>query len=401
VKLATVVSGGSAPLNQASALTITLETIDDNGFNLNNPAIFHYVLKAGASEVSRGSISLDDYLILDDTMLWLGEVDLTDAGATRVLSTYTLEAWVTGGDAAGNPFIATGNTELTPLGIWGFVWNGPQIDLRDDNSSIYWDDPSPFFGQTVTLNIKGKSLNGVPGELRFILEENLGGTWVGVGESGVAVESILPFHATIDYHVEEGVGSGIDDSTRSFRLRMLDGDIELDRITLTPLLITEEVDRDWSAVSSQVSSSKMAVVLYLLMLMAASYGVWMMVLYRQVITEDEDEIIDQTEEVAADMAGKDTPALPPGFTPGATVIAPPAPGLPAPAAPSTQLPPPALPSSVMPEGAVGTDAMTATSPLAPAVHTAPPIPESGLPRGWDEEQWKHYGQKWLDTRADS
>ena len=401
VKLATVVSGGSAPLNQASALTITLETIDDNGFNLNNPALFHYVLKAGASEVSRGSISLDDYLILDDTMLWLGEVDLTDAGATRVLSTYTLEAWVTGGDAAGNPFIATGNTELTPLGIWGFVWNGPQIDLRDDNSSIYWDDPSPFIGQTVTLNIKGKSLNGVPGELRFILEENLGGTWVGVGESGVAIESILPFHATIDYHVEEGVGSGIDDSTRSFRLRMLDGDIELDRITLTPLLITEEVDRDWSAVSSQVSSSKMAVVLYLLMLMAASYGVWMMVLYRQVITEDEDEILDQTEEVAADMAGKDTPALPPGFTPGATVIAPPAPGLPAPVAPSSLLPPPALPSSVMPEGAVATAAMTATSPLAPAVHTAPPIPESGLPRGWDEEQWKHYGQKWLDTRADS
>jgi hypothetical protein len=184
---------------------------------------------------------------------------------------------------------------------------------------------------------------------------------------------------------------------------MLDGDIELDRITLTPLLITEEVDRDWSAVSSQVSSSKMAVVLYLLMLMAASYGVWMMVLYRQVITEDEDEILDQTEEVAADMAGKDTPALPPGFTPGATVIAPPAPmtGLPAPAAPSTQLPPPAPPSSLMPEGAVATAAMTATSPLAPAVHTAPPIPESGLPRGWDEEQWKHYGQKWLDTRADS
>ncbi|MCS5525569.1 MAG: hypothetical protein NZ737_00635, partial [Candidatus Poseidoniaceae archaeon] len=221
-------------------------------------------------------------------------------------------------------------------------------------------------------------------------------------ESGVLVESILPFHATIDYTVEEGVGIGVDDGTRSFRLRMLDDDIELDRITLTPLIITEEVDRDWSAVSSQVSNSKMAVVLYLFMLIAASYGVWMMVLYRKVIAEDEEEILDQTKEVATDMVAKDTPALPPGFTPGATIIAshPPVSGFPAPPAPVTQLPPPAIPTPGSPGAPVASVANPAT-PLGPIVHSTPPIPEDGLPQGWDEEQWKHYGQKWLDARADS
>jgi len=26
-----------------------------------------------------------------------------------------------------------------------------------------------------------------------------------------------------------------------------------------------------------------------------------------------------------------------------------------------------------------------------------PIPEDGLPEGWDEEQWQHYGQQYLDS----
>ena len=29
---------------------------------------------------------------------------------------------------------------------------------------------------------------------------------------------------------------------------------------------------------------------------------------------------------------------------------------------------------------------------------APPVPEAGLPEGWNMEQWKHYGQQWLDNQ---
>jgi hypothetical protein len=33
----------------------------------------------------------------------------------------------------------------------------------------------------------------------------------------------------------------------------------------------------------------------------------------------------------------------------------------------------------------------------PAV-SGPPLPAAGLPDGWTMEQWKHYGQQWLDRQ---
>jgi len=32
--------------------------------------------------------------------------------------------------------------------------------------------------------------------------------------------------------------------------------------------------------------------------------------------------------------------------------------------------------------------------------TAPPVPESGLPKGWTMEQWEHYGHQWLAKQAE-
>ncbi|MDP7001815.1 MAG: hypothetical protein QGH90_07935, partial [Candidatus Poseidoniaceae archaeon] len=380
VTVATISSGGSAPLNLVSALPINLELSDDNGFNVEDSAIFHYVMQAGASEVSRGSMEFDDFLIIDDKLIWLGEIDLTDNGATKVLPSYTIHGWVTGADAAGNPFISEGNTESSPIGTWSFIWSGPEVDLRDANSSVFWDEPSPNAGDTVTLNIKGKSMNGVQGTLRFILEENQNGDWVDVGEASVLVGAVNPFHTTIDYDVD----AHGKDNVLNFRLRMLDGDTELDRLTISPLLLTEEVDRDWSAVSSQVSDSKLSVVLYFIMLFAASYGIWMMVLYRKAISTDEEEELDHTEVVNLDMQGKIAPAIPAGFTPGIT------PNQPLQVA--ATLPPP------MPVNTVAAPAPSVT-PIAPIVNEAPPIPEEGLPKGWTEEQWKHYGSKWLSERA--
>ncbi len=37
------------------------------------------------------------------------------------------------------------------------------------------------------------------------------------------------------------------------------------------------------------------------------------------------------------------------------------------------------------------------APSAGAV--GPPLPESGLPEGWNMEQWEHYGQQWLDSQG--
>lgn len=34
--------------------------------------------------------------------------------------------------------------------------------------------------------------------------------------------------------------------------------------------------------------------------------------------------------------------------------------------------------------------------VQPRVETGPALPEGGLPAGWSEEQWSHYGQQYLD-----
>jgi len=370
VRLANIVTGDSAPLNQANSLTISLETSDDYGFDLANPAIFHYVLKAGSSEVSRGSVVLDDALELDETTLWLGGVDITDGGATRVLPTYTLDSWITGSDAAGNPFLANGNTEIEPLGSWTFSWVGPEVELRNESTSVFWDEPSPHAGQTVSLNIFGiNQANDQSGELKFVLEENIDGNWVNVGEVVAEVAPSSEFQAIIDYTVSQDTPK----SAINFRLLMLDNNIELDRISITPLLITDEVERDWDAVSNQVSDSKLAVVLYIFALLAASYGVWMMVLYRRIVSESEEDELDQTTEVVAEMTDKVAPPIPAGFIPSAIPN------------PAETLPPP----------------IQSPQPIQQPAQVAqyPPVPETGYPQGWTEEQWKHYGWNWLKAQG--
>ena len=45
-----------------------------------------------------------------------------------------------------------------------------------------------------------------------------------------------------------------------------------------------------------------------------------------------------------------------------------------------------------------TEPQTSQQPLQQA-ELHPPIPESGLPEGWTEEQWSHYGQQYLDAQS--
>ncbi|MFL2950141.1 MAG: hypothetical protein ACJZ40_07140 [Candidatus Poseidoniaceae archaeon] len=54
------------------------------------------------------------------------------------------------------------------------------------------------------------------------------------------------------------------------------------------------------------------------------------------------------------------------------------------------------------EDIAGIDAPTPDAPEAPAPTAAPsngpPVPETGLPEGWTMDQWKWYGQEWLDKQ---
>jgi hypothetical protein len=110
ISIAGITDSSDIPLSSASQARVVLSTSDDHGFDLNNHPTLHYVLRAGASEVSRGSLPLSQGNDLEGEVFWSADLDLTDAGATQILPTYTLDTWITGSDASGNPFDANGNT---------------------------------------------------------------------------------------------------------------------------------------------------------------------------------------------------------------------------------------------------------------------------------------------------
>ncbi|MEE3082642.1 MAG: CARDB domain-containing protein [Candidatus Thermoplasmatota archaeon] len=62
----------------------------------------------------------------------------------------------------------------------------------------------------------------------------------------------------------------------------------------------------------------------------------------------------------------------------------------------------AAPASAVPEGTppvVDAAAVQPTAPVETAASTTPPIPATGLPEGWTEEQWSYYGAQWLEQQA--
>ena len=104
-----------------------------------------------------------------------------------------------------------------------------------------------------------------------------------------------------------------------------------------------------------------------------SFGLYAMVMRRRMLApQTEEEVADQTQEVAAEMnAAKSVPTL--------AVPAPQqAPTPPAPAAPVTPIPPP-------------------PSTLGPDRSQPAPLPPTGLPDGWTQEQWNSYGWQYIDA----
>ena len=126
--------------------------------------------------------------------------------------------------------------------------------------------------------------------------------------------------------------------------------------------------RDGAALSQQLSTDVFSVALFIIALGSVSFGMYAMVLRRRMLAPDaEEELADQTDVVAEEMkAGKALPAIAPAAPP-------------APAAPAAPIPPP-------PQASVGPDRSQ------PA-----PLPPTGLPDGWTQQQWNSYGWQFIDA----
>ena len=394
ISISGVLDGESIPLSSISEAQVVLSTSDDHGFDLDTYPTMHYLLRAGASEVSRGSLPLSEGLDVDGEVFWSAIFDIGDTGATQVLPTYTLDVWVTGADASGNPFDATGNTESQPVASFSFIRTGPILDLMAEDTTMVWSDPSPAPGDAVHLELHGFNTVPMIGELRFVLEQNIDGDWIEVSQRNATVKGESEIHVILPFSVPDDSEGSLE-----FRIREFDQGFELDRKSTTPLFISDDVMRDGDALAQQVSDSGLSVLLYLVALGCAIYGIWMMVLYRDSIRPDDEEGLDQTSDVMHDLsASKELPPL----TPEPAAL--PAPdmqaALPAPPPPNMQA---ALPGSTPPPPDMS--AALPAQPAAPSPAPAPadrglaPIPAEGLPPGWTDDQWQHYGWTWLEQQG--
>ena len=380
VTLSRIEAGDALPIGQANDLLVQLETLDDHGFDAGESAVLHYRVRAGEAEISRGALELPDTTPFGEQFFWSGNLDLTDAGATTLLPTYMVDVWVSGSDAAGNPFDTTSNTVVTPFATWPLALIGPSIDL--ETTSAVWDDPSPAPKSAAVLDIQATNEGG-SGEIAFVLQRRQdAGFWAEIAREDLTASAASDVQVQLSVMADGEVGDRLE-----HRLLLLVDGVEADRVPLAPLLLTEEVARDGDALREDIGEQRFSLFLYVITMMSLSAAVWMLVVYRRMAYGDEGVASeDQTKAVMAEMSEspKALPELadlppPPGLNIESSTPLPPGLNMPAPT-PVVEATPPA-------------PTYTTDDPRG-----LPPKPPTGLPAGWTEEQWAHYGWSYLDAQ---
>jgi hypothetical protein len=365
ISLNEVSAGDPLSIGDAGNLLVMLETLDDYGFDLDEPAVLHYRVRAGEAEISRGSVPLPDTTPFGDQFFWTGYLDLTDQGATVLLPSYAVDVWVSGSDDAGNPFDTMDNSLSSPIASWPLALVGPSLDLSHEATDLSWSNPSPVEGESVQLNVAVLNQGG-KGDVAFVLQRAVeGGFWADVVRADVVATAGSVTNAQLGTVADVNRGESVE-----YRLVILVDEVEMDRRTVDPLIVKGETIRDGDALAQQASESTFAIVLYLVALVSLSAAMWMLVLNRRIRTEGlEGGMMDETQAVVDEMnADKSVPAID---------VATPAPPQPAATAPQ--------PTSAAPK------------PLASDGRAPPPLPPTGLPEGWTEDQWNHFGWKYVES----
>ena len=372
ISLGGVPVGSPLSIGQANNLEVILITNDENGFDFDEAAVLHYRVKAGEAEISRGSVLLPDITPFGQQYFWSGVLDLTDSGATMLLPSYTVDVWVSGSDEAGNPYDTIGNSMNDAFASWPLALLGPRVDLQHEATSMQWDVPSPYEGDMATMVVKADNLGG-NGVVEFALQQLVdGGFWSTMNVVSVEATSGGQLSASLPVVANAAAGTTVE-----YRVLVLVDGVEMDRHTVDSLLIKEETIRDGAALSEQLSTDMFSVTLFVIALASVSFGMYALVLRRRLLApETEESMADQTQEVAEQMAStKELPAI---QTP------PPPPGAAVPPPPNAAVPPPPKPAAPI---------------AAPDRSTPPPVPPTGLPEGWSQEQWNSYGWQYIDALA--
>ena len=338
---------GDVRLSDTSQLPVSLHVSDEHGFDTDRPAEIHWRIRAGTSEISRGNQPFQQGTPIGADWSWEGLMDLTDSGSIELLPGYIVDVWITGSDEAGNPYLAENNTEHTPLTQWRLIRVGPDINLRDEPTSIYWENPSPVGGQTAKLLIQGVNENDQSGEITFVLlEEVETGRWIEVTgiETSVQLEPMANWSVVLDLPTEPVEESEI----HRYQLIARDRHIDIDWVTIEPIEVKPYTARDGEALSQQIDESSGLFVLYIIAVASLCFGVSMLVLYRrekQAVVDEQIESMDQSEQADQSLATIPPPA---GFEDMPPPNPLPPPGFESAPSPVTPMPPPGFESTPPP-----------------------------------------------------
>ena len=173
-----------------------LETFDDHGFDLMNRqcSIIEFVLVRLRFQEEAYLYPIQPHSVtsFSDKLS-----DLTDAGATTLLPSYTVDVWSLPW------FISKSIWHYWKFSDWAIAsWPallGPSIDLDNEANSFSWDDPSPVAEQAVNLEFEVLNTGG-KGDVAFVLQRSVeGGFWQNTarvdlvaGAGGTLTGSLLP-----------------------------------------------------------------------------------------------------------------------------------------------------------------------------------------------------------------
>ena len=273
-----------------------------------------------------------------------------------------------------------------PFASWPLALLGPRLDLQHESTTMQWDVPTPYEGDTATMFVKTDNLGG-NGYVEFALQQLVdGGFWSTVAIVGLDATAGNPVSGSLEVVANAQAGQ-----TLEYRVVVLVDGVEMDRHTVDSLFIKEETVRDGAALSQQLSTDVFSVTLFIIALVSVSFGMYALVMRRRMLAPPtEEDLADQTDVVAEQMDdAKDVPALDQHTTSGGEVPPPPGGLVPPPPMGATVPPPP--PGAKVPP--------PPTAATGPDRSVPPPVPPTGLPEGWSQEQWNSYGWKYIDALA--
>jgi len=298
---------GDIAIGAVDSLQVGLHVSDTHGFDVTNPAEIHWKVRAGTSEISRGNQPFQSDVIIGIDWGWEGIIDLTDGGSVELLPGYMVDIWVTGSDFAGNPYLSDNNTEQHPFAVWRLVRDGPEIDLRDEQTKIDWENPSPVGGEIAVLSVSGVNEGDQSGKVTFVLLEEISpSNWVLIRD--VSANITIAEEGEWSVRIEVPTDVVEEEEIHRYQLVAKDGHIDIDWVTIEPLAVKPHVARDGEALNNQIEESTGLFILYILALASMCFGVSMLVLYRRekLSGTEEDEVeIEESESIVV------TP--PPGF----------------------------------------------------------------------------------------